>query len=121
MAARKTQKELEQPAKNYQIEAVENNLKNLTNEMRSNFTTVNQNIQTLITKSEGQVSPQTFQESLTALRTSIEQRIEEEVEKIHLRYAPMKDNLKWLLRTVVVTTIGILGQIMFTLYIVNRG
>jgi len=117
MAARKTQEELEQPAKNYQIEALETQFKSFSTEVRTNFVTVNQNIQTLINQSQSQISPQTFQENLSALKTSLETKVDEEIEKVQLKYDPIRDNNKWLLRAVGGQAIVLVAQVIFILYV----
>lgn len=114
---KKTQEESEQPAKVYQLDAVDSKVENLTKEMRTSFDQVNKNLNTLIVKSESQVTPQQLSDNVLSVKAALENQVKEEVEKIHLEYRPIKDNNKWLIRFIAGQGIAIVGQIVYFLYV----
>jgi hypothetical protein len=115
--SKKSQEESEQPAKVYQLDAIESQVKSLTNQVTTGFTRVNTSIDTLLVKSESQVTPQQLNDNILAAKSAVENKIEEEVEKIHLEYRPIKENNKWLIRAIAAQAIILVGQLIFILYV----
>ena len=113
MASKKTQAELESYVKGYQLVSLQDRFDSFEKQMVQ----INTSLQTLITQSSAQISPQQFAENLSAQRATLEDRVSEEVRAIHLEYRPLKDNLKWLLRAVVAQAIVIVGQIILYFYV----
>lgn len=116
-AERKTQEELEQPAKVYQLEALGSQFSALQTTTKDGFDRLTASVNTLLIKSESQVTPQQLQDNLQVLKGSLETQIEEEVKKIHLTYKPLKDNNKWLIRAIATQSIIIVGQLILVLII----
>lgn len=84
----KSQEELEQPAKVYQLNSVE-----------TKVDAMNLKLDTLLTQTSTFVSQSQLQEILN-----------ERDKKIHLVYGPMKRNLTWFIRTSIVEALAIAGQ-----------
>jgi hypothetical protein len=108
MSPKKSQDELEQPAKVYQLDALEAKVDVVIgklDEIRNN--------------TSGLVS----QIQLENMKIGIDNQLREEVEKIHLEYRPLKKNITWFIRAMVLEGIAIIGQavIMVFLYISSRG
>lgn len=116
-ASEKSQEELEAPVKGYQLEAVAQQVVDLAKQTTIGFKEVKDSLNTLVLKSEGQVTPQQMIDNVTAVRTTLETKIEEEVKKLHLEFDPLKENNKWLIRAIAVQAIIIVGQIVFILYV----
>lgn len=74
MTAKKTQEELEQPAKQYQLEA-----------LSEQMLRVEGLVQTLVADSKNQVSAKYFEERLVAQSTAFEERLKDQDEKQTLR------------------------------------
>lgn len=117
VAAKKSQEESEQPAKVYQLDAIVDQVNGLAVQMEKGFIKVDTSINALLVKSESQVSPQQLENTVTAARSTLENQISEEVEKIHLAYSPLKENNKWLIRAIASQGIIILGQALYFLYV----
>lgn len=112
-----TQEEKELPAKVYQLEAIEAQVQSIGKQMTEGFDRLNFSVNTLITKSENQVTPQQLESNISALRVVFEDKLEEQVEKLHLEYGPLKENNKWFIRAMASQAIIIVGQVIFILYI----
>jgi len=95
---RKTQDELEQPAKVYQLDAVE-----------SKVDIVLVKLDELSQKTSGLVT-----------QTQLETRMSDEVQKIHLEYQPMKKNLSRFTWLAVGEGVAIVGQVIL-LWIISKG
>jgi hypothetical protein len=108
VGGKKTQKEYEQPAKVYQLDALE-----------AKVDVVIGKLDEIKNNTSGMVS----QAQLDSTKDSLDRKIEEEVEKIHLEYRPMKKNISWFIKAMVLEGIAILGQfaIMAFLWISSRG
>lgn len=119
MAAKKTQEESEQPAKVYQLDAIESQVKGLTEQVTTGFNRINKSVDLLVTKSESQVTPQQMADNIAALRSTFDNQIKEEIEKLHLEYRPIKNRNNWLLGTVVASAIAIFGQVVFIINLTN--
>lgn len=82
--------ELEQPAKVYQLDALENKVNDVLNKL-----------DTVITQTSGVVT----QEQLNATKKELKEYIDEELrageERTGLKYDPMQNNLTWFVRLVV--------------------
>lgn len=84
----RTVDEQEQPAKQWQV----TNLENLLRQQ-------NDTIQRIDSKLDGQVT-----------NTTLESRLKDEIDKIHLQYGPLADNIKWIVRAIVGGIVGIIVQ-----------
>lgn len=91
----RSQNESEQPAKVYQLDAVE-----------AKVNAANEKLDRLLQQTSGLVS----ESQLTATQKELEDRIGEEVKKIHLQYGPMKQNISWFIKALAVEGIAIVGQ-----------
>jgi di/tripeptidase len=120
MSTKKTQEESEQPAKVYQLDALGDRFATLENTMQEGFNRLNSSVNTLVIKSESQVTPQQLTDNITAVKSSLEKDIEEEVNKIHLEYGPLKDQNKWFIRLIGGQALIMIGQLVFIVY-VTRG
>ncbi len=96
---KKTQSELEQPAKVYQLEAVD-----------AKLTTVIEKLNTIANQTAGLVTLAQLDAAIKAQ----DERVKEAEDKIHLTYGPVKDNLTWFTRTVIIEGIVIMAQLILT-------
>jgi hypothetical protein len=103
MAAR-TQDESEQPAKVYQLDAVDRKVDD-----------INGKLDTLLQQTTGLVTTNQLSQTERELRD----KIKEEVDKIHLEYGPMKKDLKWFLRAAVAEALLIAGELV-SLYLISK-
>jgi len=103
----KTQDELEQPAKVYQLEAVAKDLLELKNSTKESFSSVNEKLDMLIAQPIGKI----VAEQIEASEKKIKCYIDEEIKKVHLTYRPLKSNLRWFYRVVVVGILGMVCQV----------
>lgn len=102
---RRPQDESEQPAKVYQLDAVENK------------------VDQAITKLDAILNQTSGLVTVSQLGTSerqIKEQIQEEVEKINLTYGPMKRNVSWFIKASIVEGIAIVGQAVIIFIIGNR-
>ena len=120
MASKKTQQELEQAVKGYQLDAVQSKVDAIEKQMTEGFQTVNDSLKALLLKSNSQVTPQQLADNITALKNTVEDQMREEINKIHLEYGPIKENNKWFLRAVIGQGIVILGLALFTLAVTGN-
>lgn len=95
MAAKKSQAEAEELVKNYQLDAVENQVQQIQKQMTEGFAQANEGIKTLIENTKSQVSPQQLTDNLTALRSDFTRQMKES-EKIQdtKMYSLGKDTMK---------------------------
>lgn len=114
---KKSQEESEQPAKVYQLDALASQLETLSKTMSDGFDRVNTNVNTLLIKSESQVTPQQLSDNIKAVKKETADSLSEEVKKIHLIYGPIKENNKWLIRAIAGQAIILIGQLAFIVYI----
>lgn len=117
MAAKKSQRESEQAAKVYQLDAIQSRVDAIEKQMTKGFDTVQESLKALLLKSNSQVTPQQLADNITALKSTLEEAIADTEEKIHLEYGPIKENNKWLIRAIATQGIIILGQVLFMLYV----
>lgn len=117
MAAKKSQAEAEELVKNYQLDAVENQVQQIQKQMTEGFAQANEGIKTLIENTKSQVSPQQLTDNLTALRSDFTRQMKES-EKIQdtKMYGLGKDVTKvskdmtrftWIVITTGVSIIGV--------------
>jgi hypothetical protein len=85
MAVR-TQQESEQPAKVYQLDAVESKVDAALNKL-----------DTVITQTRGLVT----ETQLSAVKKEMEEYVDSEISKVHLEYRPTKRNAAWLVKLVI--------------------
>lgn len=90
-----SQQELEQPAKVYQLNAVE-----------TKVDTALLKLDALLTQTSSLISVA----QLDAAKAEIRFEIAEEIKKIHLTYGPMKKNLGWFVKLVIGAVVGIIIQ-----------
>lgn len=93
----RSQAESEQPAKVYQLDAVMNKVLE-----------VNGKLDMVLTQTSGLVTTS----QLSASEQNINEKIKEEVEKIHLEYGPVKRNVNWMFRTIVGEATIIIGEVI---------
>ncbi len=90
----RSQGESEQPAKVYQLDAVQTQVDALGRQLNEKMDKILEQTSTLVT----------------------EERLKDEVAKIHLKYGPMKSNITWFTRTLVITIIGQIVVAYFTFF-----
>lgn len=97
MAVNKSQDELEQPAKVYQLDAVESKVDQAIIKL-----------DTLIAQTSSVVT-----------HAQLAAELKEAKKEIHLTYGPMKENLKWFTRAVILEGLAILAQVII-IFIIAR-
>lgn len=119
MATRKTQKEAEELVKNYQLDAVENQVQAIQKQMTEGFAQANEGIKTLLLKSETQVTPQQLTDNLTALRSDFTRQMEESEQKQNVKMyslgsdvTKVSKDMKNFTRIVIATGMSIIGVAM---------
>lgn len=91
----RSQVESEQPAKVYQLDAVDKKVDDVLVK-----------IDQLLSQTSGLVTVT----QLSITEKGLQDKIDEEVEKIHLKYGPTQRNASWLMRALIVEGIAIVGQ-----------
>lgn len=99
----KSQEELEQPIKGYQLEAVAKEVLDLKKSTGKRFDDVDRKLDTLISKNAA--TCEYVDKKIDEVKTEV-------YETIDLKYGPRMNNLKWFYRAVVVGVIGIVTQII---------
>lgn len=102
---RRPQDESEQAAKVYQLDAVESK------------------VDQAITKLDAILAQTNGLVTVTQLGTSerqLKEQIQEEVEKINLTYGPMKRNVSWFIKAIIIEGIAIIGQGVIIFMIGNK-
>lgn len=102
---RRPQDESEQPAKVYQLDAVENKVDQAITKL-----------DTILNQTSGLVTVS----QLSTTERQLKDQIEEEVEKIHLKYGPLKRNVSWFIKVAVVQGLAIIGQAIILFIISNK-
>ena len=113
----KDREQLEEPVKFYDLRFLEEKLENFTVEVRTGLKTANDSIRTLVTKSEGQVTPAQLSDALIAQQKTFDNQLKVEISKVHSEYAPVKTFNKWLFRAVLAQIIIIVAQIIYLNYL----
>lgn len=111
-AEKKSQEELEQPVKGYQLQRVEDRLDSFEKSMTSSIDRLAQTVATNPT-----VSPATLESTVQALRKEFKTLLENEIAKVHSEYAPVKTFNKWLFRAVLAQIVIIVAQIVYLNYL----
>lgn len=114
-SVKKSQEESEQPAKVYQLDALNDKVDTLTKQTENEFNKIQESLKTLLLKSETQVTPQQLNDNILALDKKFQTALDDEVKKIHLEYRPVKKNIGktlWLVAGIVATVIGQLIMIL---------
>lgn len=106
---RKTQTELEQPAKVYQLDALEGKV----NEVLDKLTTV-------INQTSGVVTQQQLVEAKKELKEYIDSSIKESEKHTGLKYDPMQSNLTWFIRLVIGQIVVVVGGAIVTAIIISN-
>lgn len=88
--ALRSQQESEQPAKVYQLDAVESKLNDALTKL-----------DTVINQTKGVVTSEQLVTAKKEILEEVDKRIEISTEAIHLEYRPMKQNLTWFVRAVI--------------------
>lgn len=101
MVAR-SQKDSEQPAKVYQLDALESKVDDALSKLN-----------TIITQTSGLVT----ETQLLAVRKEMEEHVADEVKKIHLVYGPTKRNISWFVKAIIGQGIVITGGVIYLLII----
>lgn len=112
MSAKKSQEESEQPAKVYQLDAIQSEVGGLKTQMTEGFKAINENIQALLLKSNTQVTPQQLADNISALGKTFDDKLKESEAKIHLTYGPTKKNIGWIGKGIAGQAIVICGGII---------
>lgn len=97
----RSQQELEQPAKMYQLNAVE-----------TKVDTALKMLDTIVTQTAGLVTA----DQLAALKLELENKIAAEIKDVHKEYSPMKKNLGWFVKLVIANVTAIVIVAFFALY-----
>lgn len=92
---RRPQDESEQPAKVYQLDAVESKVDEAISKL-----------DTILNQTSGLVTVV----QLSTSERQVKDQLKEEIEKVHLEYGPMKRNVSWFIKASVVEGIAIIGQ-----------
>lgn len=99
MAVKKTQKELEQTVKGYQLDAVEIKVDQAIAKL-----------DVLISQTQGIITQEQLRSAINEFEVDIKEyvstKVAEEVKKIHLEYRPTKKGAWWVLATVSAAVIG---------------
>lgn len=102
---RKTQNELESPAKVYQLDAVESKVDNVLNKLEE-----------VLQQTKGVATTADVKLSMDEAVKESKEYTDGEVKKVHLTYGPMKANLTWFTRAVIGQ--GIVIALQFILAII---
>lgn len=105
MSENLSQKELEQTVKGYQIQP-------LVSELKS----VNKKVDTILGLTSGLVTQAQLENSEARNKAYTD----DEIEKVHLEYGPMKRNIDWMTKALVVEGIAIVGQVIIG-YLLLKG
>lgn len=89
MTGRKSQQELEQPAKVYQLDAVEGKV----DQALAKLDTITQSIQ-------GIVTPIQMEAAIKSAKSEMEEKIRNDIEAIHLKYNPTYKGIWWVVTAV---------------------
>ena len=90
MTSRKSIEESEMPAKNWQVEGLHDKLNLLDKQMIQ----MNASLQTLITRSQSQVTPQQLTENIAAVKIGYETAIKESEKDTNTKIDGLKANVK---------------------------
>jgi len=103
--AGRSQQESEQPAKVYQLDAVD-----------SKVDTINDKLDKLLEQTSGLVTTSQLSHS----EKEIKEYVDDVIDKVHLEYRPFKRNASWLVKLVIgqIVTLVIVG--IFTVWIFSR-
>lgn len=99
------QTELEQPAKNYQLKAVEAELKHIS-----------EKINVVINQTNGLATTVALEEAQKDMKDYVDNK----VELVHSEYGPLKRNVTWFTKTLIgavigqVVSLGIIAYIAYT-------
>lgn len=100
--ASRSQEESEQPAKVYQLDAVEAKV----NDANAKLDRLLQQTSGLVTESQ-----------LGATKRELEDFVADEINKIHLEYGPLKRNISWFIKALIVEGFAIIGQIVILIWV----
>lgn len=109
---KKTQEESEQPAKVYQLDALNDKFDNFERQANSEFADIKESLKALLLKTDTQVSPQQMNDNILALDKKSRASLEDEIKKIHLEYSPVKKNISKALWLIVGTMFAVVGQLI---------
>lgn len=93
----RSQEESEKTVKVYQFDAV-----------MSKVVQLDKKIDTLLAQTSGLVTTS----QLSASEQNLNEKLKEEIDKIHLEYGPLKRNINWLFRTIVGESAIIIGEVI---------
>jgi hypothetical protein len=110
MVTRKTQAESEQPAKVYQLDAVETKVDEALGKL-----------DTLIKQTKGVVTIEQLSVQKKEILDEVDEKIAGEVQLIHAEYKPTKDNLIWFVRLIVAQGVVIVGGIVTAVLLWPKG
>lgn len=102
MTVGKTQAELEQPAKVYQVEAVASKVDQLIDAHADTD-------RKLTTVLENQISAKQFEDRLLAISTAFDEKLKDEIYKVHVAYGPFKkyvSRMAWIIFSQLVVIVG---------------
>lgn len=102
MTGRRTQTESEQPAKVYQLDAVE-----------SKVNDVLLKLDTVISQTKGVVTLEQLETVKKDISNEINKKVAAAEQRVGLKYDPMQDNLKWFIRAVIGQGVVMVGGIIF--------
>lgn len=104
----------ESPAKKWQVTSLEKRI-----EMQESFNTkIYDKLDVILVN---QITAKQFEERMAAVTKMYDEKLEGAIEKVHLRYGPLADNVKWLVRATIGGVIGIIVQTAFILINVYGG
>lgn len=104
----------EQPAKNWQISALEKRLDQAEKH--------NQRIEDKLDKILGtMISNQQYEMRLSMVEKNFEEKLKSEIREVNLKYGPLARTITWLTRALIVAGLGVITQlIIFLLYYFGR-
>jgi hypothetical protein len=103
--ANRSQQESEQPAKVYQLDAVD-----------AKVDTINTKLDTLLRQTSGLVTTSQLSEA----ERDVKEYVNDALEKVHLEYRPFKRNASWLTKLVIGQIVTVTIAALFTAWIVLK-
>jgi hypothetical protein len=93
----RSQQESEQPAKVYQLDAVESKVISVDAKVNDALN----KLDTIISQTKGVATLEQLESTKRDILTEVDVKIQNAEEAIHLRYGPMERNLTWFVRLVI--------------------
>lgn len=108
----KEQEELEQPVKGYQLKEVSDDLKDLKDFTKAGFDELKTTLTEILAQTRGLVTQKQLDDHCKEAEASVDKKIKELEKKISLKYDPMKNQLRWASRAIVMAMITIVAELV---------